>query len=189
MTTKTKIGYEVDQNILDEIDNLKLNKRLAGLKQRYLDDIPKLASERGTYYMESWKETEGQPIQLRIARAVKKVLENVPVAIFDDELVVGSITKFFRGSYAIINYDSSWVLDLLEQSKKGEISMGGLNVIGKLDEDVERELREHSDYFKGKTNREIEEQVCRLKLRAMSIGIDKLMPEQIVYLASSGEGT
>jgi adenosylhomocysteinase len=36
---------------------------------------------------------------------------------------------------------------------------------------------------------EIEEQVCRLKLKTMSIGIDKLTPEQIEYLASSGEGT
>ena len=36
---------------------------------------------------------------------------------------------------------------------------------------------------------EIEEQVCRLKLRAMSIGIDTLTPEQVIYLASSGEGT
>jgi len=36
---------------------------------------------------------------------------------------------------------------------------------------------------------EIEEQVCRLKLRTMSIGIDKLTPEQVDYLASSGEGT
>ncbi len=36
---------------------------------------------------------------------------------------------------------------------------------------------------------EIEEQICRLKLKTMSIGIDKLTPEQIEYLASSGEGT
>jgi adenosylhomocysteinase len=36
---------------------------------------------------------------------------------------------------------------------------------------------------------EIEERVCGLKLRAMSIGIDKLTPEQVAYLASSGEGT
>jgi adenosylhomocysteinase len=36
---------------------------------------------------------------------------------------------------------------------------------------------------------EIEEQVCRLKLKTMAIGIDKLTPEQIAYLASSGEGT
>ncbi len=36
---------------------------------------------------------------------------------------------------------------------------------------------------------EIEEQVCSLKLKAMGLGIDTLTPEQVVYLASSGEGT
>ena len=36
---------------------------------------------------------------------------------------------------------------------------------------------------------EIEQQVCKLKLKTMSIAIDKLTPEQIAYLASSGEGT
>jgi adenosylhomocysteinase len=36
---------------------------------------------------------------------------------------------------------------------------------------------------------EIEQQVSKLKLKSMSIGIDKLTEEQIVYLASSGEGT
>ena len=36
---------------------------------------------------------------------------------------------------------------------------------------------------------EIEQQVSRLKLKSMSIGIDKLTAEQVDYLASSGEGT
>jgi adenosylhomocysteinase len=36
---------------------------------------------------------------------------------------------------------------------------------------------------------EIEQQVSKLKLRSMSIDIDKLTPEQVVYLATSGEGT
>jgi adenosylhomocysteinase len=36
---------------------------------------------------------------------------------------------------------------------------------------------------------EIEQRVSKLKLKSMSIGIDKLTPEQIEYLASSGEGT
>ncbi len=36
---------------------------------------------------------------------------------------------------------------------------------------------------------EVEQQVSRLKLKAMAIGIDKLTPEQVAYLASSGEGT
>ena len=36
---------------------------------------------------------------------------------------------------------------------------------------------------------EIEELVCRLKLKSMSIDIDTLTAEQVEYLASSGEGT
>jgi adenosylhomocysteinase len=36
---------------------------------------------------------------------------------------------------------------------------------------------------------QIERQVSRLKLRAMSIQIDKLTAEQVDYLAASGEGT
>jgi adenosylhomocysteinase len=36
---------------------------------------------------------------------------------------------------------------------------------------------------------EIEQRVSRLKMKSMSIEIDKLTPEQVVYLTSSGEGT
>jgi len=36
---------------------------------------------------------------------------------------------------------------------------------------------------------EIEQRVSKLKLKSMSIGIDRLTAEQIDYLASSGEGT
>jgi len=36
---------------------------------------------------------------------------------------------------------------------------------------------------------EIEEQVAQLKLRAMGVRIDRLTPEQVSYLGSSGEGT
>jgi adenosylhomocysteinase len=36
---------------------------------------------------------------------------------------------------------------------------------------------------------EIEQQVSRLKLKSMSIGIDKLTTEQVAYLATSSEGT
>ncbi|MHC4724541.1 MAG: adenosylhomocysteinase, partial [Planctomycetota bacterium] len=36
---------------------------------------------------------------------------------------------------------------------------------------------------------EIENKVCKMKLGSMSIKIDKLTPEQIQYLATSGEGT
>ena len=148
MVTETRAGYEINQELLKAVDSLSLNERLKGLKERYLDTTPELASERGTYYAQSWRETEGQPIQLRIARAVKNVLDNIPVPIFENELVVGSITRFFRGSYAMINYDAGLILDLLPKSKDGEITMGGVNVIGKLDEEDKKALLGNSLYFK-----------------------------------------
>ena len=37
--------------------------------------------------------------------------------------------------------------------------------------------------------KEIEDQVAALKLASMSVKIDKLTKEQVVYLSSSGEGT
>jgi adenosylhomocysteinase len=36
---------------------------------------------------------------------------------------------------------------------------------------------------------EVEHKVSTLKLKSMKINIDKLTPEQVEYLASSGEGT
>ncbi len=36
---------------------------------------------------------------------------------------------------------------------------------------------------------EVEQRVSKLKMKSMSIEIDKLTPEQVIYLASSGEGT
>ena len=161
MIIEVKSDYGIDHTLLDEIESVCLNERLEGLKKRYLNTSPRLASERDIYYIRSWRDTEGQPIQLRIAYAVKNVLENVPTPVFDDELVVGSITKYFRGSYAMINYDSNLILDLLPHSQQGEISMGGLNIIGLLDEHDKQILLDSSNYFKGKTNRDKEEKVCK----------------------------
>ncbi|MFC2007766.1 pyruvate formate lyase family protein [Chloroflexota bacterium] len=188
MKTEIMPGNEIDHKLLELIDNLPLNERLKTLKAKYFDTPPTLASERGTLMVESWKETEGEPIELRSAKATKKILEGVPAAIFDNELVVGSLTKFFRGSYTLINYDSNWVLDLLEQSEKGEITMGGLNVIGRLDEDVERALRENSAFFKGKTNRDIEEQVCRTIWGSWQDDVTELRGQAPYHYAPPGYG-
>lgn len=152
---------EMDQELLNQIDTIQLNQRLKTLKHRYFNTTPKLASERDTYYTRSWQDTDGQPIQLRIAKAVKTVLENVPTPVFDDELIVGSITRYFRGSYAMINYDSNLVIDLLPERQNSEITMGGLNIIGILNNKDKKALLKHSKYFKGKSNRDIEEQICR----------------------------
>ena len=61
---------------------------------RILDRIkafgpPRAAFDRAVAFTESFKETEGQPIVLRYAKALKRYAETAPIAIFDDELIVG----------------------------------------------------------------------------------------------------
>ncbi|MFC1954536.1 pyruvate formate lyase family protein [Chloroflexota bacterium] len=188
MATEIKSGYIIDHELLEQIDRIPLNERLKTLKERYLDTTPQLASDRGTYYAESWRETEGLPIQIRLARAVKKVLENVPTPVFDDELIVGSITKYFRGSYAMITYDSRLILDLLPKSEDGKISMGGLNVIGDLSEKEKKALLENSLYFKGKTNRDIEEQVCNTVFGSWQDDVTEARGQAPYHYAPPGYG-
>src|SRR5512136_862328 len=50
---------------------------------------PRVTLDRAVAFTESFKETEGQPIVLRWAKALKHFAETAPVTIFPDELIVG----------------------------------------------------------------------------------------------------
>ncbi|MCU0594711.1 MAG: glycyl radical protein [Desulfobacterota bacterium] len=50
---------------------------------------PRVTLDRAVAFTESFKETEGQPIVLRWAKALKHYAETAPVVIFPDELIVG----------------------------------------------------------------------------------------------------
>ena len=62
---------------------------------------PRVALERAVYFTESFKTTEGQPLVWRWAKALKHIAENISVAIFDDELIVGRPNTWF-GRYSLV---------------------------------------------------------------------------------------
>ena len=62
---------------------------------------PRVALERAVYFTESFKTTEGQPLVWRWAKALKHIAENISVAIFDDELIVGRPCNWF-GKYSLV---------------------------------------------------------------------------------------
>src|SRR5512144_3247563 len=62
---------------------------------------PRVALERAIYFTESFKATEGQPLVLRWAKALKHIAANMSVAIFDDELIVGRPNTWF-GRYSLV---------------------------------------------------------------------------------------
>lgn len=62
---------------------------------------PRVALERAVFFTESFKETEGQPLVLRWAKALKHIAENISVTIFDDELIVGRPNTWL-GRYTLV---------------------------------------------------------------------------------------
>src|SRR5512143_2048766 len=62
---------------------------------------PRVALERAVYFTESFKATEGQPLVWRWAKALQHIAENISVAIFADELIVGRPNTWF-GRYSLV---------------------------------------------------------------------------------------
>lgn len=62
---------------------------------------PRVTVERAVLFTESFKETEGQPLVLRWAKALKHFADKAPVTIFDDELIVGRPNTWI-GRWAIV---------------------------------------------------------------------------------------
>ncbi|MCX8172694.1 MAG: formate C-acetyltransferase/glycerol dehydratase family glycyl radical enzyme [Archaeoglobaceae archaeon] len=67
--------------------------RIERLKERFIGKKPKIYIDRAKFYTEAMKSNEGEPIIIRQAKALKHVLENIPVIIFPDELIVGAMVK------------------------------------------------------------------------------------------------
>ncbi len=81
--------------------------------QRLIDHLyakmPEIEADRAVLITESYKSTEGQPIILRRAKAFAHILENLPITIRPEELIVGSNSKAPRGCQVFPEYSYEWL--------------------------------------------------------------------------------
>ncbi|MDM8289679.1 pyruvate formate lyase family protein, partial [Slackia piriformis] len=63
-------------------------------------------SERCVLYTEYVKEHWNEPLYLRAGGALKHVLSHLTPVIWDDELIVGSQSRYFLGTQAYPEYES-----------------------------------------------------------------------------------
>ena len=70
--------------------------RLENLRKKVFASTPRIDSSRAKAVTESYMETEGYPVPLRRAMALRKTLEDLPIRINDGELIVGEIAPYDR---------------------------------------------------------------------------------------------
>ena len=81
--------------------------------QRLIDhlyaNMPEIEADRAELITESYKQTEGQPIIKRRSAAFRHILENIPIVIRPDELIVGSNSIAPRGCQTFPEYSFEWL--------------------------------------------------------------------------------
>lgn len=143
---ETKNG--IDRDLLQKIDELELSERLGRWKEAALGATHHICVDRAKLAMESWKETEGEDIEIRRAKLLKNILEGVPIAIHEFDLVAGRETEHLFGANPHIDISGDYVGGLYEDA---DITVGGPVVKGALSQQERDVLIECSQFFAGKT--------------------------------------
>ncbi|MDR3209191.1 MAG: pyruvate formate lyase family protein, partial [Oscillospiraceae bacterium] len=102
----------------EEIKGVRvLTPRLRQLKKEWENADPQVYVDDSVLFTQSWRETEGLPIDVRWAKALEKRLLECPLLIRDGELIVGSLTKFIRGNGTLCAMKPREILKMVESGK------------------------------------------------------------------------
>ncbi len=123
--------------------------RIDRLKEALFEKAPEIEVERAVLLTESYKNTEGMPTITRRAKAFRHILENLPIIIHEDELVVGSATKSQRSCQIFPEFSFQWIEDEFDtiQTRAADPFV--------LTEDSKKALKDVFAYWKGKTTSEL----------------------------------
>ncbi|MEJ5359560.1 MAG: glycyl radical protein [Desulfobacterales bacterium] len=140
-----------EQRLIDEMQGRSGKyetgrERVFRIMKRFQMQRPRIDIERARYFTESMKQTEGQPLMLRWAKALKHIAENITVYIDEDQLLVGRAGK--QGRYGILypELDGDFLDLAVEQLSQRVQSPFDIDP-----EDARVVIEEIAPYWKGKT--------------------------------------
>ncbi len=153
-------------------------QRIDRLQNRMNNRIPTICPERAEIITESFQETEGEPIVIRRAKALKAILEKMTIYIEPDSLIFGNQARENFAAPVFPEYSFDWVIEEMEDFPKR--SGDYFNI----DEDTKERLRKLQSYWHGKTHQD--------KVKRNLTEINKLAADQAVLhrggISMSGDG-
>ena len=132
-----------------QTSDIPKSPRIQKLVDALYEHMPVIESARAKLITESYKETEGEPIITRRAKAFAHILHNIPIIIRDNELIVGSSTIAPRGCQTFPEFSYEWLeaeLDTVATRTADPFEIA---------EETKAELKAADKYWKGKTTSEL----------------------------------
>ncbi len=142
-----------EQMLLDQMEGresgyrkLDAHKRAFKILDRIQGLTPVVDVERGKYFTESMRQTEGEPLILRWAKAMMHIARNITVYIDEDQLLVGRAGA--QGRYGILypELDGDFLGLAMQDLQNREVSPFEIKK-----EDAQIIIKEISPYWQGKT--------------------------------------
>ncbi|MDD6735341.1 MAG: glycyl radical protein [Clostridiales bacterium] len=153
-----------------ENDEIKMTDRVKGLIDNLFAEMPQIEADRAVLVTESYMATENLPIIKRRALAFCHILENIPITIRDEELIVGSSTKKPRSCQVFPEYSFEWLEDELDTVAERSADPFYIS------EENKEILRGVFPYWRGKTNSDLAlsymapETLCAMKHNVFTPG-------------------
>ena len=123
--------------------------RIPRLVEALYAKMPEIESARAKLITESYKATEDKPIIMRRALAFAHILDNIPIRIREDELVVGSTTIAPRGCQTYPEFSYKWL-----EAEFDTVATRSADPFY-ISEQTKKDLLEANAYWEGKTTSEL----------------------------------
>ena len=134
------------------IPEIPKSPRIARLVSHLFEQMPQIETDRAVLLTEAYKKSEGKPVITRRAEAFAHIMENLPITIRPDELIVGSNTIRTRSCQVFPEYSYRWLEDELDTVETRSADPFYIS------EENKKILREVYKYWGGKTTSELAEE-------------------------------
>lgn len=131
--------YTVDSSLLSKIDSIKLSDKNIRWRDAMKAAPWRVYVDRERLVLESWKETTGEDLEIRIAKMLKKVMDNVPIKIHDFDEIVGRPTTGVIGCQTAINVCGDYISDIWNDDGIIGVTLDASAILSKEELEVLRE--------------------------------------------------
>lgn len=129
--------------------SIQKSPRITKLVEALYQELPEIEADRAILLTESYRQTEGEPMVTRRAKAFVHILDNIPITIREDELIVGSATKKPRGCQVFPEFSFTWL-----EAEFDTVATRTADPFY-ISEDTKQSLHEVYQYWPGRTTSEL----------------------------------
>lgn len=130
-------------------EKIEKSARIPALIAHLFEKPPEIEADRAVLLTESYRQTEGEPIIRRRAKAFAHILEGLPITIRPLELIVGSNSKAPRGCQTFPEYSFEWL-----EAEFDTVATRAADPFY-ISEETKAALAKVHPYWKGKTTSEL----------------------------------